>query len=90
MEDLNVIICGNGLNDNGCACFNLTHSSLKGESLCVFNDKAAEQKEETKDAHIQCLWTILEHVFPKDNLLLKQKTYMHNHLFLQLNDKLVS
>jgi hypothetical protein len=53
MEALNVVIRGNGLDDNGCVCFNLTHSSLKGEALRVFNDKAAEQKEETKDTHIK-------------------------------------
>jgi hypothetical protein len=46
MEDLNVIICGNGLDKNGSACFNLTRSSLKGEARRVFNDKAAEQEEE--------------------------------------------
>jgi hypothetical protein len=28
MEDLNVVIRGNGLNNNGPACFNLTRSSL--------------------------------------------------------------
>jgi hypothetical protein len=28
MEDLNVIIHGNGLDKNGSACFNLTRSSL--------------------------------------------------------------
>jgi hypothetical protein len=42
MEDLNVIIRGNGLNKNGSTHFNLTHSSLKGEALHVFNDRAAE------------------------------------------------
>ena len=77
MEDLNLIICGNGLNNNCQACFNVTHSSLKGEALHVFNNKAAEQKEEMRDTHIQCLCTITEHVFPKDNALLKQKMYMH-------------
>ena len=90
MEVLNLIICGIGLDNNGWACFNITHSSLKGEALCVFNDKAAEQKEEMRDTHIQCLHAITEHVFPKDNLLLKQKMYMHNHMFLYLNAKLVS
>jgi hypothetical protein len=49
MEDLNIVIHGNGLNKNGSVRFNLTHSSLKGEALCVFNDKAAEQEEETRD-----------------------------------------
>jgi hypothetical protein len=78
MEDLNVVICGNGLNNNGPGCFKLTHSSLKGEALHVFNDKAAEQKEEMRDTHVQCLCTITAHVFPKDNPLLKQKTYMRN------------
>jgi hypothetical protein len=58
MEALNVVIRGNGLNKNGCACFNLTHSSLKGEALDVFNDKAAEQEEEMKDTHIKCLHAI--------------------------------
>jgi hypothetical protein len=90
MEALNVVICGNGLNKNGCAHFNLTHSSLKGEALCVFNDKAVEQKEKVKDTHIKYLHAITEHIFPKDNLLQKQKTYMHNHMFLHLNDKQVS
>jgi hypothetical protein len=46
MEDLNVVIHGNGLDKNGPARFNLTCSSLKGEALRVFNDKAAEQEEE--------------------------------------------
>ncbi len=83
-------ICGNGLDNNGPACFNLTHSSLKCEALCVFNDKAVEQEKETKDTHIKCLCAITEHVFPKDNLLLKQKTYMHNHVFLHLSKRQVS
>jgi hypothetical protein len=52
MENLNVVICGNGLDENGRAHFNLTRSSLKGEALCVFNNKAAEQEEETRDTHI--------------------------------------
>jgi hypothetical protein len=74
MEALNVVIRGNGLNENGHACFNLTHSSLKGGGLCIFNDKAVEQKEETKDTHVKCLRAAMEHIFPKDNLLRKQKT----------------
>ena len=90
MEALNVVIRGNGLNENGHAHFNLTCSSLKGEALCVFNDKAVEQEEETKDTHIKCLHAITEHIFPKDNPLQKQKTYMHNHMFLHLNDRQVS
>jgi hypothetical protein len=36
IEDLNVVICGNGLNDNGLAHFNLICSSLKGKALFVF------------------------------------------------------
>ena len=90
MEALNVVISGNGLDENGCVHFNLTRSSLKGEALCIFNDKAAEQEKETKDTHIKCLRAITEHVFPKDNPLQKQKTYMRNHVFLHLNDKQVS
>jgi hypothetical protein len=77
MEDLNIIICGNGLDKNGSAHFNLTHSSLKGEALSVFNDKAVEQEEETRDSHIECLRAITEQVFPKDNPLSKQKTYLY-------------
>jgi hypothetical protein len=84
MENLNVVICGNGLNENGHAHFNLTRSSLKGDALHIFNDKAAEQEKETKDSHIKCLHTIMEQVFPKDNPLQKQKTYMCNHMFLHL------
>jgi hypothetical protein len=49
----------------------------------------AEQEKETKDAHIGCLHAIMEQVFPKDNPLQKQKMYMHNHVFLHLNDKQV-
>jgi hypothetical protein len=90
IEDLNVIIHGNGLDNNGPACFNLTRSSLKGEALCVFNDKAAEQKEEMRDTHVQCLHANMEHEFPKDNPFLKQKTYMHNHVFLHLSDRMIS
>jgi hypothetical protein len=90
MENLNVVIRGNGLNENGHAHFNLTRSSLKGDALCIFNDKAAEQEEETKDSHIKCLCAITEQVFPKDNPIQKQKTYMRNHVFLHLNDKQVS
>jgi hypothetical protein len=90
MEDLNVIIHGNGLDKNGSTCFHLTCSSLKGEALCVFNDKAAEQEEETRDTHIECLRAIMEQVFPKDNPLSKQKTYMHNHVFLHLSDQTIS
>jgi hypothetical protein len=87
MEDLNVVIRGNGLNKNSSSRFNLTRSSLKGEALHVFNNKAAEQEEETKDTHIQCLRAITEQVFPKDNPLSKQKTYMRNqHVFLHLSD----
>ena len=69
MEALNVVIHGNGLNENGCVRFNLTCSSLKGEALCIFNDKAAVQEEEMKDTHIKCLCAIREHIFPKDNPL---------------------
>jgi hypothetical protein len=69
MEALNVVIRGNGLNENGCVRFNLTRSSLKGEALCVFNDKAVEQKEEMKDTHIKCLRTVTEHIFHKENPL---------------------
>jgi hypothetical protein len=29
-------------------------------------------------------------VFPKDNPLSKQKTYMHNHMFLHLSDWTIS
>jgi hypothetical protein len=90
MENLNVVIRGNGLDENGRARFNLTRSSLKGEALCTFNDKAAEQESETKDSHIKCLRAVTEQVFPKDNPLQKQKTYMRNHVFLHLNDKQVS
>jgi hypothetical protein len=90
MEDLNVIICGNGLNNNGPVCFNLTCSSIKGEALCIFNDKAVEQKEEMRDTHAQCLHAITVHVFPKDNPLHKQKTFMHNDVFLHLSDKAIS
>jgi hypothetical protein len=90
MVDLNIIIRGNGLDNNSPACFNLTSSSLKGEALCVFNDKAAEQKEETRDTHVECLHSIMEHVFPKDNPLHKQKTYMRNHVFLHLSYRMIS
>jgi hypothetical protein len=90
MKDLNVVICDNGLNNNGPACFKLTRSSLKGEALCVFNDKAAEQKEEMRDTHVHCLCTIMEHVFPKDNPLFKQKMNMRNHVFLHLSDRTIS
>jgi hypothetical protein len=65
MEDLNIIICGNGLDNNGLVHFNLICSSLKGEALCVFNDnKAVEQKAEMRDTHVHCLHAISEHVFP--------------------------
>jgi hypothetical protein len=90
MEALNIVIHGNGLNKNGRACFNLTPSSLKGEALPVLTDKAVEQEEETKDSHIKCLCAVTEHIFPKDNPLQKQKTYMHNQVFLHLNDRQVS
>jgi hypothetical protein len=49
-----------------------------------------EQEEETKDTHIQCLHAIMEQVFPKDNPLSKQKTYMCNHVFLHLSDQTIS
>jgi hypothetical protein len=49
-----------------------------------------EQEEETRDMHIKCLCAITEHVFPKDNPLLKQKTYMSNHMFLHLTERQVS
>jgi hypothetical protein len=63
MENLNVVIHGNGLNNNGPACFNLTCSLLKDEAFCVFkNDKAAEQEKETKDTHIKCLCAITDKI----------------------------
>jgi hypothetical protein len=89
MEALNIVNRSNGLDENGHARFNLTGSSLKGEALCVINDKAAEQEEETRDTHIKCLGAFTEQVFPKDNPLQKQKTYMHNQMFLHLNDRQV-
>ncbi len=76
---------------DGPAHFNVTHSLLKGEPLCIFNDKAAEQKEETMDNHIKCLCAIMEHVFPADNPLHKQILFMHNHVFLHLlSDRMIS
>jgi hypothetical protein len=90
MENLNVVIRDNGLNNNGLACLNLTCYSLKGEALCIFNDKAVELKEETRDSHVQYLHAITEHVFPKDNPLHKQKTFMCNHVFLLVSDKTIS
>jgi hypothetical protein len=75
MDRLNIVIHGNGLDNDGLAHFNvMTCSSLKGEALHVFNDKAAEQNEETMDSHVECLQAITEHVFPNDNPLLQQKT----------------
>jgi hypothetical protein len=68
----------------------MTRSLLKGEAIHVFNDKAAEQKEETTDSHVQCLQAMTEHVFPKDNPLLKQKTLMCNHVFLHLSYRTIS
>jgi hypothetical protein len=85
-----VVIRGNGLDENGHAHLNLSRSSLKGEVLDVFNDKAVEQKTETKDTHIKCLCPIMEHVFPEDNPLQKHIMYVHNHVFFHLNDKQVS
>jgi hypothetical protein len=32
----------------------------------------------------------MEHVFPEDNPLLKQKTFMHNHMFSYLSDRTIS
>jgi hypothetical protein len=55
MDKLNIVIQGNGLDNDGLAHFNVTRSLLKGEALHVFNDKAVEQKEMTKDTHVQCL-----------------------------------
>jgi hypothetical protein len=31
----------------------------------------------------------MENIFPKHNPLLKQKTYMHNHVFLHLSERQV-
>jgi hypothetical protein len=90
LENLNVVIRGNGLDENGHAHFNLSHSSLKGEVLDVFNHKAVEQKTETKDTHIKCLCPIMEHLFPEDNALQKHIMYMCSHVFFHLNDKQVS
>jgi hypothetical protein len=75
MDRLNLVIHGNGLDNDGPAHFNVTCSLLKGEALCIFNDKAAEQKEETMDSHIQCLQAIVEHVFRKDNPLHKKNMH---------------
>jgi hypothetical protein len=90
MDNLNVVIPGNGLDNNGPAGFNLTRSSLNGEALCVFNDKAVKQKEEMRDTHVQCLCAITEHIFLKDKSLSKQKTYMRNHMFLHLSDRMIT
>jgi hypothetical protein len=35
------------LDNDGLAHFNVTRYLLKGKALCIFNDKAVEQKEET-------------------------------------------
>jgi hypothetical protein len=43
------------LDNDGLEHFNVTRSLLKGKALHVFNDKTREQKEETKDTHVQCL-----------------------------------
>ena len=44
MEDVNIIIRGNGL-DNYCLVhFNLTHSLLKGEALCLTRQQNKKKK----------------------------------------------
>jgi hypothetical protein len=89
-EQLNIVIHGNGLDNDGWACFNVTCSSLKGEALCVFNDKAVEQKEETTDSHVQCLRANTEHVFPADNPLHLNRNFYSHHVFLHLSDRTIS
>ena len=83
---LNLVITGQGLVDDGQACFNVTRSLLKGEALRVFNDKALQLKDETKNNHVKCLQAVTEHVFP-DEALQSQKRYMRRSVFLHLKDK---
>jgi hypothetical protein len=45
MEDLNIVIHGNEIDKNSSAHFNLTHSSLKDEALCIFNELQGQVKE---------------------------------------------
>jgi hypothetical protein len=52
MEDLNVVICGNGLDNNGLVCFNLTRASLKGEALCVFKQNKKKKAKKKQRTHI--------------------------------------
>jgi len=86
---LMIVINGNGLNEDGPALFLLTCSSLKGEALRVFQDKAKELKEVTKENHIKCLQAVTKHVFP-DQALRRQKRFMRNSVFLHLNDRMVN
>jgi hypothetical protein len=48
MEDLNVVIRGNGLDKNGSAHFNLTRSSFKGEALRVFASSTTRLRNKKK------------------------------------------
>jgi hypothetical protein len=81
MENLNVVIHGNGLDENGHARFNPTRPSLKGDVRHIFNNQAEEQEKETKDSHIKCLCTIMEQVFPNDNPLQKtENVYAQPHV----------
>ena len=41
-------------------------------------------------SHVKFLQAIIKHVFPADNPLLKQKSFMHNHMFLHLSDRTIS
>jgi alpha-D-ribose 1-methylphosphonate 5-triphosphate synthase subunit PhnH len=77
MEDLNIIIHGNGLNKNGSAHFNLTRSSLKGEALRVFNNKAAEQ-EEKQETLIFNVSVLLQNKCSQ-----RQSTFQAENLYVQ-------
>jgi hypothetical protein len=89
MAKLKIIISSNGLMKDGLAHFNMMCSSLKGEALWVFNDKAKELSQETVSNYHKCLQALMEHVFPS-KALQKQKHFMQNSVYLHLNDRLIS
>jgi hypothetical protein len=56
----------------------------------LFASSTTRLQNKKKKQEIEFLCAITEQVFPKDNPLSKQKTYMRNHVFLHLSDRTIS
>jgi hypothetical protein len=90
-DKLNIVIHGNGLNNDGLAHFNVTQSLLKVRlfisSMTRQQNKKKRQKILMFNVPKLCHYRTC---VPADNPLLKQKTYMNNTMFLHLSDRMIS